>query len=213
MLHFANDINNQGQIVGEGTVSGVGSFAYVLTPIVATLTGPTPGLAGQVNTLVVEKATPGNFVSFFLDLNGGETLLPGCLESLDLTAPILLGNAVANAEGRATFGELSGGVLLRNVPGAETKKLSIVVLPFNNLSDNKSHGYFADGITEDLITDLSRIKGMFVIARGTSFTYKGKTVKATDVARDLKVRYVLEGSVRRDGDQVRVNAQLIDGQT
>ena len=96
---------------------------------------------------------------------------------------------------------------------AEAKNLSIVVLPFANLSDDPDQDYFADGITEDLITDLSRIKDMFVIARGTSFTYKGNAVKATDVARNLKVRYVLEGSVRRDGDQVRVNAQLIDGQT
>jgi len=98
-------------------------------------------------------------------------------------------------------------------PEPTAPPLSIVVLPFDNLSDDKSQGYFADGITEDLITDLSRIRGMFVIARGTSFTYKGKAVKARDVAKDLKVRYVLEGSVRRAGDQVRVNAQLIDGET
>jgi len=91
--------------------------------------------------------------------------------------------------------------------------LSIVVLPFDNLSDDKSQGYFADGITEDLITDLSRIRGAFVISRGTSFTYKGKAVDAKAVAKDLNVRYVLEGSVRRAGDQVRVNAQLIDGET
>jgi len=103
VLNFAEDINNHGQIVGEGTISGVGLYAFVLTPIVSKLTGPTPGLAGQVNTLVAENATPGNFVSFFVDLNGGETLLPGCLESLDLAAPILLGNAVANAAGRATL--------------------------------------------------------------------------------------------------------------
>jgi len=98
-------------------------------------------------------------------------------------------------------------------PKSAAPPLSIVVLPFDNLSGDKSQGYFADGITEDLITDLSRIRGMFVIARGTSFTYKGMAVKARDVAKDLNVRYVLEGSVRRAGDQVRVNAQLIDGET
>ena len=101
-------------------------------------------------------------------------------------------------------------------PGQETplaQRLSIVVLPFDNLSDDKDQGYFADAITEDLITDLSRIRGTFVIARGTSFTYKGKAANAKDVATELNVRYVLEGSVRRSGDQVRVNAQLIDGET
>lgn len=92
-------------------------------------------------------------------------------------------------------------------------RLSIVVLPFDNLSGAASQDYFADGITEDLITDLSRIRDAFVIARGTSFTYKGKAVNARDAAKELNVRYVLEGSVRRSGDRVRVNAQLIDGQT
>ena len=98
-----------------------------------------------------------------------------------------------------------------NVIATANQGLSIVVLPFDNLSDGKNQDYFADGITEDLITDLSRIRGMFVIARGTSFTYKGKAVDSKKVAKDLDVRYVLEGSVRRAGDQVRVNAQLIDG--
>jgi adenylate cyclase len=100
-----------------------------------------------------------------------------------------------------------------SVIATDAKKLSIVVLPFDNLTDDKKQAYFADAITEDLITDLSRIRGAFVIARSTSFTYKGKVVSAKDVASDLKVRYILEGSVRRSGEQVRVNAQLIDGET
>lgn len=91
-------------------------------------------------------------------------------------------------------------------------RLSIVVLPFDNLSGDPKQDYFADGITEDLITDLSRIRGSFVIARGTSFTYKGKSVDPKAVSKALNVRYVLEGSVWRAGNQVRVNAQLIDGQ-
>ena len=98
-------------------------------------------------------------------------------------------------------------------PTVVAHKLSIVVLPFTNLSDDTKQDYFADAITEDLISDLSRIRGAFVIARGTSFTYKGKAVKAKTVAQQLKVRYVLEGSVRRLGDQVRINAQLIDGKS
>ena len=90
---------------------------------------------------------------------------------------------------------------------------SLVVLPFSNMSDDPSQGYFADGMTEDLITDLSKISGLFVIARNSSFSYKGQQVKVRQVAEDLGVRYVLEGSVRRAGDQVRINAQLIDATT
>ena len=98
-------------------------------------------------------------------------------------------------------------------PTAEAHRLSIVVLPFDNLSSDPKQDYLADGITEDLITDLSRIRGAFVIARGTSFTYKGKAVNAKDVAQELNVHYVLEGSVEREGDQVRVNVQLINGKS
>jgi adenylate cyclase len=93
------------------------------------------------------------------------------------------------------------------------QSLSIVVLPFDNLSADPEQSYFADAITEDLINDLSRIRGAFVIARGTSFTFKGMAMDTKKVASELKVRYVLEGSVRRAGDSVRVNAQLVDGTT
>ncbi|MCZ6849815.1 MAG: tetratricopeptide repeat protein [Alphaproteobacteria bacterium] len=92
-------------------------------------------------------------------------------------------------------------------------KPSIAVLPFTNMSDDPAQEYFADGMTEDLITDLSKISGLFVIARNSSFTYKGQAVQVRQVAEELGVRYVLEGSVRRSGDQVRINAQLIDATT
>ena len=92
-------------------------------------------------------------------------------------------------------------------------RLSIVVLPFANLSNDAEHQYFADGITEDLTTDLSRIAGMFVISRNTAFAYHGKRVDTKQIGRELGVRYVLEGSVRRSSSQVRVNAQLIDAET
>src|SRR6516225_4989113 len=91
--------------------------------------------------------------------------------------------------------------------------LSIVVLPFTNVSTDPDQEYFADGITDDLTTDLSRISGSFVIARGTAFTYKGKSAEAKQIGRELGVRYALEGSLRRAGNQVRVNAQLIDAET
>jgi adenylate cyclase len=90
-------------------------------------------------------------------------------------------------------------------------KPSIAILPFDNLSDDPSQEYFVDGMTEDLITDLAKIESLFVIARNTVFTYKGRSVIVPDVARELGVKYVLEGSVRRVGDRVRINTQLIDG--
>jgi adenylate cyclase len=92
-------------------------------------------------------------------------------------------------------------------------KPSVAVLPFDNMSGDPEQDYFADGITEDLITDLSKIAGLFVISRNSTFAYKGKSVGVRQVAEELGVRYVLEGSVRRSGDQVRINAQLINATT
>jgi TolB-like protein len=103
------------------------------------------------------------------------------------------------------------GLVAASAPSAP--RLSIVVLPFANLSNDPDQEYFADALTEDLTTDLSRIEGMFVIARGTAFTFKGKTGDAKQVGRELGVRYVLEGSVRKLGPRIRVNAQLIDAET
>jgi adenylate cyclase len=94
---------------------------------------------------------------------------------------------------------------------AVAPRLSIVVLPFANLSSDPEQEYFADAITDDLTTDLSRIADSFVVARTTAFTYKGKALDVRQIARELGVRYVLEGSVRRMGERVQVNVQLIDG--
>jgi adenylate cyclase len=92
-------------------------------------------------------------------------------------------------------------------------KPSIAVLPFVNMSGDPEQGFFADGVTEDLITQLSHIHELFVIARNSTFTYKGKAVDVRQVARELGVRYVLEGSVRKGGDRIRVTAQLIEADT
>ncbi len=101
--------------------------------------------------------------------------------------------------------------VMSNAPDAA--HLSIVVLPFTNLSNDPSQDYFADGITENLTTDLSRIRDSFVIARNTAFTFKGKNIDTKEISKELGVRYVLQGSVQRDQNRVRVNAQLIDGET
>ena len=92
-------------------------------------------------------------------------------------------------------------------------RLSIVVLPFVNLNDDPEQDYFVDGVTENLTTDLSRISGSFVIGRHTAFTYKGKAVDLKKVGRELNIRYVLEGSLQRSGNRVRVNAQLVDAES
>src|SRR3984893_14582017 len=116
--------------------------------------------------------------------------------------------------------EAIAGLLTASAPPATSvwqptvaPRLSIVVLPFTNLSDDREQQYFADGITEDLTTDLSRIAGMFVISRNTAFTYRNKQVDTRQIGRELGVRYVLEGSVRRSGNQLRVTAELIDVET
>jgi len=99
------------------------------------------------------------------------------------------------------------------LPPHSAPRLSIVVLPFTNRSNDPEQEYFADGITEDLTTDIARIQGSLVIARNTAFTYKGKPADAKQIGRDLGVRYVLEGSVQRSGKQIRINTQLIDAET
>ena len=92
-------------------------------------------------------------------------------------------------------------------------RLSIVVLPFANIGGDPEQEHFVDGVTESLTTDLSRIRGSFVIGRNTAFTYKGKAVDLKQIGRELNVRYVLEGSVQRGGNRMRVNVQLIDAET
>ena len=103
----------------------------------------------------------------------------------------------------------------RRLPGVNSQppRLSLVVLPFENIGGGAEEDYFVDGLTESLTTDLSRISGVFIIALNTAFTYKGKPVNARQVGRELNVRYVLEGSVQRSGDRMRVNVQLIDAET
>jgi adenylate cyclase len=104
-----------------------------------------------------------------------------------------------------------GGIASAATPApALPEKPSIAVLPFQNMSGDPEQEYFADGMTEDLITDLSKVSGLFVIARNSTFTYKGKAVDVKRIGRELGVRHVLEGSVRKAGARVRITAQLVD---
>ena len=120
---------------------------------------------------------------------------------------------ILTAGGAWWFLETNRPAAVASKSPAEAAHLSIVVLPFVNLSGDPSQDYFADGITENLTTDLSRLSGSFVVARNTAFAFKGKNVDARDIGKELGVRYVLEGSVQRDQNQVRVNAQLIDAKS
>jgi adenylate cyclase len=128
------------------------------------------------------------------------------------------GNAPSGTVAAPTLATLAPTITAETHPpdvaaASALPRLSIVVLPFANLSADRDQDYFAEGLTDNLTTDLSRISGSFVIARNTASTYKGKTVSVKQVGNDLGVRYALEGSVQKDGKRVRVNAQLIDAQT
>jgi TolB-like protein len=109
--------------------------------------------------------------------------------------------------------EGAAGAELRTPRLALPDKPSIAVLPFQNLSGDQAQDYFADGLVEDVITGLSRIKWLFVIARNSSFVYRGQATDVKEIGRELGVRYVLEGSVRKAGQRVRINAQLIEAET
>ncbi len=118
---------------------------------------------------------------------------------------VLDGGSIASEAANVSAGR-AGALELPDEP-------SIAVLPFDNMSRDPEQEYFADGITEDIITEISKIAGLMVIARNSTFTYKGKAAKVQDVCSDLGVRYVLEGSVRRSGERVRVTAQLVEGRS
>ncbi|HEY1415141.1 MAG TPA: TIR domain-containing protein, partial [Caulobacteraceae bacterium] len=117
----------------------------------------------------------------------------------------------------ASIAELVGGAAAPaataagETPAVAPRKLSVCVLPFANISDYPQQEYFSDGISEDIITDLSKVSALSVVARNTAFTFKGKALDVPQVARQLGVSHVLEGSVRKAGNRLRITAQLIDG--
>jgi adenylate cyclase len=122
-------------------------------------------------------------------------------------------NTTSGARAAGDLPASSGPPIISIAQPAIAPRLSIVVLPFANLSNDPEQQYFADGITGDLTTDLSRIPDMLVISRNTAFTYRNKPVDTKQIGRELGVRYVLEGEVQRSGSRVRVTAQLIDAET
>jgi TolB-like protein/Flp pilus assembly protein TadD len=129
----------------------------------------------------------------------------GELALKNITRPVRVYALVPSGSGRVIQAERQGPL--------SPPRLSIVVLPFANLSGDPEQDYFVDGVAESLTTDLSRITGSFVIARNTAFSYKGKSIDVRQVGRELNIRYVLEGSVQRNGNRLRVNVQLVNAET
>src|SRR6478672_1740264 len=136
----------------------------------------------------------------------------GITQLKNITEPIRVYSLRVGAAAPATAVS-TGEVPVAPALAAAPPKLSIAVLPFANMSGDAEQEYFADGISEDTITALSKLPQLFVIARNSSFTFKGRSVNVQEVGRSLGVRYVLEGSVRKSGNRVRITAQLIDATT
>jgi TolB-like protein len=154
-----------------------------------------PGLAVEHSNLTVQMTA----LRKALDDAGGAAWI----ETLSRRGYRYVGPPVVTRDSADTDTGLEPGLALPSKP-------SVVVLPFANLGDNREQTYFTDGMVDDIITGLARIKWLFVIGRGTTFAYKGRAIQPREVGNELGVRYLLEGSVRKSGDRVRVNCQLID---
>jgi adenylate cyclase len=188
--------------VGDIIVEGDDIFGDGVN-IAARLESISPG-GGICISEVVQQQVSGRIEAAFVDL--GEKNLK------NIARPVRAYN-VALDEAKPQAATRTAAALSASAAFALPDRPSIAVLPFNNMSGDPEQEYFADGMVEDIITALSRFKELFVIARNSSFVYKGKAVDIQQVARELGVRYVLEGSVRKAGNRVRISGQLIDAAT
>jgi TolB-like protein len=147
-----------------------------------------------------------------IDAPGGMRCAPATSEQLD-EKPVTASRQLVRASPIERSNIPGEPVPSVRHPGLSSPRLSLVVLPFANVGGDHEQEYFADGITESLTVDLSRISGAFIIARNTAFAYKSKAIDLRQIGRDLNVRYGLEGSVQRGGNRLRLNVQLIDCDT
>ena len=172
------------------------AVAWLLVEIVVTIEAPL-NLPGWVDTFVIVLVALGFPLALILSW------------AYDLTSTGI--ERTKHLEGSDDISqESTAGVSKEQESPLDVQANSLAVLPFANMSDDPEQEYFSDGLTEDIITDLSLIPGLFVIARNSTFTYKGKSVDVRQLAEEMGVRYVLEGSVRKSANQVRVTAQLIE---
>ncbi len=190
-------------IIADNTITGAG---VVLAQRLEQLAEP----GGVVVQGSVSETVPTRLPLEFNSL--GEQSLKGFDQPVRaFIVKLKSGEQIPVSESRRATPEVGTVNVDEQLPLELPNKPSIAVLPFTNMSADPEQEYFADGITEDVITELSKISGLLVISRNSTFTYKGKATKAQDVCRDLGVHYMLEGSVRKAGQQVRITAQLIDG--
>ncbi len=188
---------NSGEVLAKGG-SIYGDAINIAARVQALATAGSACISGVVYNEVKRKLAIG-----FDDL--GEHAVKNIAE------PVRVYRLEATAPAGARKAVTASPATPESQPLERPSKPSIAVLPFDNMSGDKEQEYFSDGLAEDLITDLSKVSGLFVIARNSSFRYKGQSVDVRAVASELGVRYLLEGSVRRAGNRVRVSAQLIDG--
>ena len=225
------------KLMGDGVLVEFGSAVDAVQCALALQGGfaaANEGVAAPLQIILRIGINLGDIIVEGSDIYGGGVNIAARLEALAEPGGILLSEAVyAQIRGKVseTFAE-AGELTLKNIatpvrawrwgdallPAAAVvsrldSKPSIAVLPFTNMSGDPEQEYFSDGITEDIITDLSKISGLMVVARNSSFTYKGKTPDIRQVGRELGVTSVLEGAIRRAGNRLRITAQLIDAVT
>src|SRR5262245_21126524 len=182
-IHLGDVVDKEGDLFGT-TVNVAARLEGIAQP------------GGIVVSAAVRYAIAGKLAASFTDLG---------IQALKNIEEPLRAYAISSGSGSISPGVVHSAKALQ-LPD----KPSIAVLPFDNLSGDREQDYFADGIVEEIITALSRFRGLFVIARNSSFAYKGRAVDVKQIGRELGVRYVLEGSVRRAGNRVRITGQLID---
>ena len=180
-------------IIADNTMTGAG---VVLAQRVEQLARP----GGVCITAAIHEALPQRLP--FDQENLGEQQVKGFDEHIRVYA-VSLSPGASIPESSAPLQSVPGTTKLPDKP-------SIAVLPFTNMSGDPEQEYFADGVVEDIITDLSRFKDLVVIARNSSFSYKGKSIKIKEAASELGVSYIVEGSIRRAAERLRITAQLID---
>ncbi len=192
-------------IIADNTITGAG---VILAQRLEQLAEP----GGLVVQGSVSETVPTR-LPFEFDSLGEQTLKGFDQPVRAFVVKLKSGEQVPDSESNAVIPEIGADAGHQRTPLELPDKPSIAVLSFTNMSGDPEQEYFSDGITEDIITELSRFPSLFVIARNSSFTYKGESIDVRRIAQELGVRYVLEGSIRRASNRVRINAQLIDAET
>ena len=170
-----------------------------------------PFILGSARAIIVIPLIAGSVLASMLVLGG--VFLWHRSPDNSPSATVISATADRSASPKTLITAVAPSAALAKLAAAPAPRMSIVVLPFTNLSGDPSQEYFADGFTENLTTDLSRIPGSFVIASPTASTYKGKALSGRQIASELGVGYVLDGAVQKAGNQLRVNARLMNGET